>query len=76
MVCLGTTAVPGSGLAVATATGLETELGRVGQLVALVGERATPLERQVEGLGRRLMVFAGVRRRQAGGDPPREVAPR
>jgi len=58
MVYLGTTVVAGSGLAVVTATGLATELGRIGQLVALAGERATPLERQVEGLGRRLIGFA------------------
>ena len=41
-----------------TATGLATELGRIGQLVALAGERVTPLEHQVEGLGRRLIGFA------------------
>jgi Ca2+-transporting ATPase len=58
MVYLGTTVVAGSGLAVVTATGLATELGRIGQLVALAGERTTPLERQVEGLGRRLIAFA------------------
>jgi Ca2+-transporting ATPase len=58
MVYLGTTVVAGSGLAVVTATGLATELGRIGQLVALAGERATPLEGQVEQLGRRLMGFA------------------
>ena len=55
MVYLGSTVVAGSGLAVVTATGLGTELGRIGQLVALGGERATPLERQVETLGRRLL---------------------
>ena len=58
MVYLGTTVVAGSGLAVVTATGLATELGRIGQLVALAGERTTPLERQVEELGRRLIGFA------------------
>jgi Ca2+-transporting ATPase len=58
MVYLGTTVVAGNGLAVAIATGLATEVGRIGQLVALAGERATPLERQVEELGRRLMGFA------------------
>ena len=57
MVYLGTTVVAGSGLAVATATGLATELGRIGQLVALAGERTTPLERQEE-LGRRLIGLA------------------
>jgi Ca2+-transporting ATPase len=58
MAYLGTTAVAGSGLGVVTATGVATELGRVGQLVALAGERETPLERQVEQLGRRLILLA------------------
>ena len=57
MVYLGTAVVAGSGLGVVTATGLATELGRIGQLVALAGDRTTPLERQVEALGRRLMVL-------------------
>ncbi|PWU19396.1 MAG: hypothetical protein C5B48_13670, partial [Candidatus Rokuibacteriota bacterium] len=60
MVYLGTTVLVGSGLAVVTATGRSTELGRIGQLVALTGRRTTPLERQVEALGRRLMVLAVV----------------
>jgi Ca2+-transporting ATPase len=58
MVYLGTAAVAGGGLAVVTATGLATELGRIGQLVALAGERTTPLERQIEALGRRLIALA------------------
>jgi Ca2+-transporting ATPase len=58
MVYLGTTTLAGSGLGVVTATGLARELGRIGQLVALAGERTTPLERQVEGLGRRLISLA------------------
>jgi Ca2+-transporting ATPase len=58
MVYLGTAIVAGGGLAVVTATGLATELGRIGQLVAMLGERATPLERQVERLGRSLIVLA------------------
>jgi P-type Ca2+ transporter type 2C len=58
MVYLGTAVLAGSGAAAVTATGLATELGRIGQLVALLGERTTPLERQVEGLGRRLIVLA------------------
>jgi len=60
MMYLGTTVLAGSGLAVVTATGLATELGRIGQLVALVGDRTTPLERQIEALGRRLMALAVV----------------
>jgi len=58
MVYLGTAILAGSGAAVITATGLATELGRIGQLVALAGRRATPLERQVERLGRRLIGLA------------------
>ena len=58
MVYLGTAVVAGTGLAVVTATGIATELGRIGQLVALAGVRETPLEREVERLGRRLMVVA------------------
>jgi P-type Ca2+ transporter type 2C len=58
MVYLATSVVGGSGLAVVTATGLATELGRIGQLVGLAGERSTPLEQQVEQLGRRLIVLA------------------
>ena len=58
MVYLGTTAVAGSGVAVVTATGAATELGRIGRLVASAGSRTTPLERQVEALGRRLIVLA------------------
>ena len=58
MVYLATTVLAGSGVAVVTATGPGTELGRIGQLVALAGERATPLEREVERLGRRLIGLA------------------
>jgi len=58
MVYLGTTVLAGSGLGIVTATGAGTELGRIGQLVSEVGERATPLERQIEALGRRLMGLA------------------
>jgi Ca2+-transporting ATPase len=58
MAYLGTSVVAGSGFGVVTATGVATELGRIGQLVALAGERETPLERQVEQLGRRLIGLA------------------
>jgi Ca2+-transporting ATPase len=58
MVYLGTGVLAGTGAAVVTATGLATELGRIGQLVALAGERTTPLELQVEELGRRLLAVA------------------
>jgi Ca2+-transporting ATPase len=57
MVYLATSVVGGRGIAVVTATGLATELGRIGQLIGLSGDRMTPLERQVEELGRRLIVL-------------------
>jgi P-type Ca2+ transporter type 2C len=57
-VYLGTTVLAGRGLAVVTATGVAAELGRIGQLVALAGERTTPLEHQVDALGLRLMGLA------------------
>jgi Ca2+-transporting ATPase len=58
MVYLGTTVVTGTGTAIVIATGVATQLGRVGQLAALADDRATPLERQIESLGRRLAVVA------------------
>jgi Ca2+-transporting ATPase len=58
MVYLGTLVLAGTGIAVVTATGVATELGRIGQLVALADRRATPLEEQMETLGRRLMLLA------------------
>lgn len=48
MVYLGTAVLAGNGVALVTATGVATQLGRIGQLVALAGERTTPLERQIE----------------------------
>jgi len=58
MLYLGTTILSGSGVALVTATGPATELGRIGRLVASAGSRRTPLERQVEALGRRLILLA------------------
>jgi len=58
MVYLGTGVLAGAGTALVSATGLATELGRIGQLVALAPERATPLEDQMETLGRRLVALA------------------
>ncbi len=58
MVYLGTTVVAGSGRALVTATGDATALGSIGLAVATAGERVTPLEKQIESLGRRLMGVA------------------
>lgn len=55
---LGIAVVGGRGRGVVVAAGAATELGRIGRLVAEVGARATPLERQARGLGRRLTGLA------------------
>ena len=55
MVFKGTLAAAGSGLAVVTATGRETEVGKVSELVESIREGATPLERSLDRLGRSLV---------------------
>jgi Ca2+-transporting ATPase len=55
MVYAGTVVTEGSGTAVVTATGGKTELGKVRALVAETDTSATPLERQLDGTGRRLV---------------------
>ena len=54
MVYLGTVVATGSGRAVVTATGSDTELGRIGALVGGIKEEQTPLERRLDALGRRV----------------------
>jgi Ca2+-transporting ATPase len=61
LVFCGTTAVSGGGRAVVFATGSQTEIGRIGQLVAAIPDEKTPLERKLDGLGRRLaLVTLGI----------------
>lgn len=55
MLFLGTTVVAGSSLAVVTATGGRTELGRIGKLVSEAVQGKTPLERKLEDLGKKLV---------------------
>jgi Ca2+-transporting ATPase len=55
MLYLGTTVSAGRGVAVVTATGARTELGRIGKLVADAPDEATPLERRLAALGQRLV---------------------
>ncbi|MDB4985042.1 MAG: ATPase, P-type (transporting), superfamily, subfamily [Myxococcaceae bacterium] len=59
MVYRGTLVTGGSGLALVTATGVRTELGRIQQLAANVEARATPMQRQLEQLSRQLAWGAG-----------------
>ena len=51
---MGTTIATGTALGVVVATGVATELGRIGELVKSVAEEPTPLERRLDALGRRL----------------------
>ena len=58
MIYKGTTVASGVARAVVVATGVETELGRIGGLVAEIDEDRTPLERRLDELGRRLVWLA------------------
>jgi Ca2+-transporting ATPase len=55
MAYAGTVVAEGSGLAVVTATGRHTEIGRIRALVADAGSPPTPLEIQLDRTGRRLV---------------------
>ena len=58
MVYKGTTVAAGMARAVITATGADTEVGRIGTLVAGLQDEPTPLERRLDALGRRLVWLA------------------
>ncbi|MFO7983634.1 MAG: cation-transporting P-type ATPase [Desulfuromonadales bacterium] len=55
MLFKGTAITAGSGAGVATATGMGTELGTIATLAEEAEEEATPLEKRLERLGRRLV---------------------
>ena len=57
MLFKGTTITQGSAVGLAVGTGMATELGRISQLAEEVGEDATPLERGLGRLGRRMAVL-------------------
>ncbi len=54
MVFKGTTVVEGSGAGVVVATGMQTELGRIADLAETAEKTATPLQKRLDLLGRRL----------------------
>jgi P-type Ca2+ transporter type 2C len=58
MLYKATSVVAGRGRAVVVATGMATEVGRIGELVSRVAEEGTPLERRLDALGRRLVIVA------------------
>ena len=55
MLYLGTSLAAGHAVAVVTATGNQTELGRIGRLVAEAPEESTPLKRKLGEMERRLV---------------------
>ncbi len=54
MVFKGTAVVQGTGLALVTATGMATEMGRIAHLLATTPDAATPLQKEVRQIGRML----------------------
>jgi P-type Ca2+ transporter type 2C len=54
MLYKGTTVSEGTGEGVVVATGMDTELGRIAQMAEQAEEQATPLQRRLDRLGRRL----------------------
>jgi Ca2+-transporting ATPase len=58
MVYKTTSIVAGRGSAVVVATGMETEVGRIGAVAGAIEREPTPLERRLDELGRRLVGVA------------------
>lgn len=54
----GTAVVDGRATAVVVATGMQTEVGRIGGLVSGIDHQSTPLERRLDALGTRLVWLA------------------
>jgi len=58
MVFMGTLVTYGRGMAVVTATGMQTELGRIADMLQTVRRDPTPLQRRLDRLGRLLALVA------------------
>jgi Ca2+-transporting ATPase len=58
MVYMGTVVTYGRGVAVITDTGMNTELGRIAEMIQTVEREPTPLQRRLEQLGKGLAVAA------------------
>ena len=55
MAFMGTTVTDGRGRLIVTATGMRTEVGKIGALIDEAGDRDTPLERKLAQLGQALV---------------------
>jgi Ca2+-transporting ATPase len=55
MVFLGTTVVRGKGRAVVVATGAQTELGKIGEMISHAEQEKTPLEQRLDRFGQRVL---------------------
>jgi Ca2+-transporting ATPase len=55
MVFTGTTVTRGKARAVVTATGIRTELGRIGEMIKSVGDQKTPLEERLDAFGKQIL---------------------
>ena len=56
MAFMGTSVTRGSALGVVTATGMNTEIGRISALVETATAESTPLEKRLDALGHRLII--------------------
>lgn len=60
MVYSGTSVTRGNGYAVVSATGMDTEIGKISHMLQQENKEDTPLEKELDKLGKSLIVFAGI----------------
>lgn len=60
MIFMGTALTYGRGKAAVATTGMQTQLGEIATMLEAVEEEATPLQRRMDQLGKRLALIAGV----------------
>lgn len=58
MLFTGTSVVEGKAQAVVTATGMQTELGRIAGMIQQIPEEPTPLQRKLDVLGKQLVIIS------------------